>query len=99
MPYVMVFNRLQIEESMLRLASYLELANPSFAAVLDWVMDLRAEFEIPHTIRELGVDDTRFDELAAMAVHDPTAAGNPVALTEAGCRRLLERSFSGELGV
>ncbi len=83
---------------MLRLASYLELANPSFDAVLDWVLDLRAEFQIPHTINELGVDDSRFDELAAIAVNDPTAAGNPVELTEAGCRLLLENSYSGKLG-
>jgi len=97
MPYVMVFNRSIIEESMPRLASYLGLANPSFDAVLNWVMDLRAEFDIPYTISGLGVDDSRFDELAAMAVNDPTAAGNPVELTEAGCRLLLERSYCGEL--
>ena len=98
MPYVMVFNRSKIEGSMLRLANYLELTNPSFDAVLDWVLDLRAEFEIRHTISELGVDDSRFDELAAMAVKDPTAAGNPVELTEVGCRLLLENSYSGKLG-
>ncbi len=98
MPYVMVFNRSKIEPSMLRLASYLELAKPSFGAVLDWIMDLRTEFEIPHTIKELGVGDSRLDELAALAVVDPTAAGNPIELTEEGCRLLLERSFSGELG-
>jgi alcohol dehydrogenase len=95
----MVFNRSKIEGSMLRLASYLELADPSFDAVLDWVLDLRAEFKIPHTISGLGVDDSRFDELAAMAVIDPTAAGNPVDLDQAGCRLLLENSYSGKLGV
>ncbi len=99
MPYVLVFNRSRIEASMLRLASYLDLPIPSFDAVLDWVMDLRVEFEIPHTISELGVDDSRFDELAAMAVIDPTAAGNPVELNEAGCRLLLENSYSGKLGI
>jgi alcohol dehydrogenase len=98
MPYVMVFNRTLIEDSMVRLGSYLELPKPSFDGVLDWVMDLRAEFEIPHTIKGLGVDDSRFDELVALAVVDPTAAGNPVELTEAGCRLLLERSYSGDLG-
>jgi alcohol dehydrogenase len=98
MPYVMVFNRALIEDSMVRLGSYLELPKPSFDGVLDWVMDLRAEFEIPHTIKGLGVDDSRFDELVALAVVDPTAAGNPVELTEAGCRLLLERSYSGDLG-
>jgi len=99
MPYVMVFNRSKIEPSMLRLARYLGLDKPSFAAVLEWIMDLRTEFEIPHTIKGLGVDNARFDELAALAVVDPTAAGNPIELTEASCRRLLENSYSGKLGV
>lgn len=97
MPYVMNFNRAVIEASMQRLAQYLDLPDASFDAVLKWVMDLRAEFRIPHTIRELGVDDNRFDELALLASKDPTAAGNPVALTEAGCRRLLEDSYSGAI--
>jgi len=99
MPYVMVFNRSRIEDSMLRLARYIELPKPSFGAVMDWVLDIRQEFDIPNTIKGLGVDDSRFDELAVLAVNDPTAAGNPVALTEEGCRLLLENSYSGELGV
>ena len=97
MPYVMVFNRTAIGASMQRLARYLSLPNPSFDAVLNWVLELRTELNIPHTIRDIGVDDKRFDKLAAMAVKDPTAAGNPVELTESNCRRLLESSFSGLL--
>jgi len=99
MPYVMVFNRTAIEEPMQRLARYLDLPEASFDAVLKWVMDLRSEFEIPHTIKELGVDDQRFDELAAMAVKDPTAAGNPIELAETDCRRLFENAFAGKLTV
>ena len=41
MPYVMVFNRPAIEQRMARLAAYLGFANPSFDALLDWVLDLR----------------------------------------------------------
>jgi len=97
MPYVMVFNRSAISDSMQRLARYLELPDPSFDAVLSWIMDLRKELQIPHTIRDLGVDDKRFDLLAAMAVNDPTAAGNPLPLAEADCRTLLENSYTGSL--
>ena len=97
MPYVMIFNRQAIGDSMQLLARHLELPQPSFDAVLDWVLHLRTEFAIPQTIRDLGVDDARFDQLAAMAVADPTAAGNPVELTEADCRRLYELSYSGSL--
>ena len=97
MPYVMEFNRHAIEDSMERLARYLGLANPSFDAVLDWVLDLRVEFDIPHALQAAGIDDSRFDQLAAMACVDPTAAGNPVELSEADCRRLYEHSYTGQL--
>lgn len=97
MPYVMVFNRSAIEAPMQRLANYLNLPEPSFAGVLDWILTLRAEFEIPHTLKDMGIDDHRFDQLAAMAAVDPTAAGNPVALSVANCIRLYENSYSGTL--
>ena len=97
MPYVMVFNRRAIEDSMQLLAMHLELPKPSFQAVLDWILNLRAEFDIPHTVQDIGVDNSRFDQLAAMAVADPTAAGNPIELSEADCLRLYELSYSGKL--
>ncbi len=99
MPYVMVFNRRVIEDSMQLLATYLELPKPSFDAVLDWILNLRAEFDIPHTVQGIGVDNSHLDQLAALAVADPTAAGNPVELSEADCRRLYENSYSGSLGL
>ena len=78
---------------------HLDLPKPSFHAVLDWILNLRTEFDIPHTVQDLGVDDSRFDQLAALAVADPTAAGNPVELSEADCLRLYELSYSGKLGL
>jgi len=97
MPYVMLFNRQAVDDAMQLLARYLELPQPSFNAVLDWVLNLRAEFAIPNTIRDLGVDDSRFDQLAAMAAADPTAQGNPVKLSRKDCRHLYELSYSGKL--
>lgn len=98
MPYVMAFNRPAIEESMRFLALHLELPKASFEAVLEWILELRTEFDIPHTLQGLGVDDARFDQLAALAVVDPTAAGNPVELSEADCLQLLQASYTGEVG-
>jgi alcohol dehydrogenase class IV len=62
-------------------------------------LNLRAEFDIPNTVQGIGVDDSRFDQLAALAVADPTAAGNPVELSEADCLHLYQMSYSGELGL
>ena len=51
MPYVLVFNRRAIKDKMKRLAAYLGLRRPSFGAVLDWVVDLRATIGIPEHAR------------------------------------------------
>jgi len=73
------------------------LPNPSFDAVFDWIIALREAFKIPHTLQAAGIDDQQFDRLAAMACVDPTAAGNPLALSESACRTLYEASFTGRL--
>jgi len=97
MPYVLVFNRPAIEDKLARLAAWLGLPQQSFGGFLDWVIALRAELGIPDTLAELGVDDSRLDELSAMAAKDPTAGGNPVPIGPAECRRLFESCLSGRL--
>ena len=48
---------------MTRLAAWLGLPNPSFKAVMDWVLALRKEIGIPHTLKDIGVGRDRIDEL------------------------------------
>ena len=95
MPYVLVFNRAAIETKIARLAAYLGLA-PNFDAFLAWVMDFRKLLGVPHTLKEFGVDESQFDLVARMAPNDPTAGGNPVPLTEAAARALLDKAYRGE---
>ena len=97
MPYVMAFNRPAIAGKMARLAAYLGFAEPSFDAVLAWVLDLRREIGIPHTARDLGVASDRLDDLARMAAGDPTAPTNPVAAGAAEMRRMYEAALAGSL--
>jgi hypothetical protein len=99
MPYVLAFNRAAIAPRLAALARYLGLAEPSFEAVQDWVLGLRAEIGIPHTLAELGVAEDQVDELAAKAEADPSTAGNPVALDAAGYRRLYRDAIRGELAA
>lgn len=96
MPYVLIFNRPAIGDRVARAAAYLGLT-PSFDAFLAWVLELRAEIGIPHTLAELGVDDARLDLMSRMAPKDPTAGGNPVPLDETACRRLYESALAGRL--
>jgi len=97
MPYALVFNRPAIEDRMTRLARWLELPDPSFQAILDWTLQLRAKFGISHTAAELGVEESRLDELAEMAANDPTAPTNPVPVEAQDMRRMYDAAMAGKV--
>lgn len=98
MPYVLIFNRPAIEERMHRLSRYIGLKKPSFGAILDWTLELRRRFGMPHTAAELGVGPDRLDEIAEMAEKDPTAPTNPVPAGAAEMRQILEAAMLGRIG-
>ena len=97
MPYVLDFNREALWDKIDRLAAWLGI-DGGFSGFLDFVLRLRRDLGIPHTLDRIGVDDARVEELAAKAVRDPTAAGNPRALTEADALDLYRRAYDGRLG-
>jgi alcohol dehydrogenase len=96
MPYVLVFNRKAIEERINRLAAYLGL-KPRFKAFLDFVLELREQTGVPHTLAGLNVDDAKADQIVEMAPKDPTAGGNPVPLDKRGARTIFNRALAGRL--
>jgi alcohol dehydrogenase len=96
MPYVLVYNRAAIEPKIERLAAYLGLPS-RFDAFLDWVMALRRELDVPHTLEGLKVGPERFEEMSAMAPDDPTAGGNPVPIARDSARRLYEDALAGRI--
>ena len=97
MPYVMQFNRQAIEEKMTRLAAYLGLKNPGYQAVLDWVLALRKEIGIPHTLKDIGVGTDKLDSLSQEAFNDPSTGGNPVPAGVPEMKRMFIASIEGRL--
>jgi len=97
MPYVLVYNRPAIEDTGARLARWLNLPGGSFSAVLDWILELRTRFNIPHTAADLGVEESRLEELAAMAAVDPTASTNPVPIGQAEILEMYRSAMVGQL--
>lgn len=99
MPYVLEFNCQSIEDRLTALARYLDLPNPSPEAVIHWVLDLRKRIGIPHTLSDLGVDNSHVNKFSEMAMIDPSTATNPIQMTLEGFEDLYERSISGTIGV
>ncbi len=97
MPYVMAFNEKAIAERMARLAAWLGLKTQSHAGMIDWVLRLREEVGVPHTLAGLKVDGARIDEIAAAAEVDPTAGGNPLLFDRVAAAQVFTAALDGGL--
>ena len=93
MPYVLVANRRAIEETIASVAAHVGIAG-GFDGFLEHVVTLRSDLGVPHRlVRPRGRSRARVAEIAAAAAIDPSASGNPIALspTELAGERLHQR--------
>lgn len=90
MPAVLAFNAEAIRERFDSAADYLGIEG-GFEGFQAFVQDLNDRMGIPRTLAELGLRPERIDELAEMAIQDPSCGGNPVALTVEDLRTLFQR--------
>lgn len=96
MPYVVKFNQSQIEERIFFLSKYIDLENQSFDGFLQWILDLRKQLAIPHTLKDLNINFD-FDKLSKMALVDPSTSTNPLDLNEDDMKALYVSSYEGNL--
>jgi alcohol dehydrogenase class IV len=97
MPYVLTFNREEISEKIVSACDYLGLEK-SFDKFLQWILNLRKEFNIPHTLSEIvEKEKIDLDKLSKMAYDDPSTNSNPKKLTVADMKTLYQHSITGEL--
>ena len=98
MPYVLTFNRKEIEQRIIKLCEYLDLNDISFDGFLNWILDLRKELNIPHKLSEV-IDEKDFDieRLSKMALADPSTGGNPKKLTVDDMKTMYQHSMQGKL--
>jgi alcohol dehydrogenase len=97
MPYVLNFNRPSADERLSAMARYLDLPGHSPQAVIDWTIALRAEIGIPHTLKDIGVDEDIIPEAASMAERDPSTGGNPKPVVAADYEVLYRNAIRGEV--
>lgn len=94
MPYVLQFNRSAIEGKFERLAGFLGIKG-GYDGILETVLKLRSDLDVPHTLSGLFVDGEKRELIADMAVVDPTAGGNPIELTKEGALEIFDKALAG----
>lgn len=97
MPYVLKANRSAIEEKIDRLTRYMNLTETGFDGFLDWILELRAQLGIPHTLAEIDIDDGNGETVGEMAFADPSAGGNPISFSGQQYHHLFQDAVAGKL--
>jgi len=97
MPYVLKVNRSEIESRIDRLTHYMNLNETGFDSFLEWVLQLRKDLNIPHTLLEISIDTSQAEIIADMAFNDPSAGGNPINLSVSQYQQLFEDAVAGNL--
>ncbi len=98
LPYVLVANRQAISQDIARLARYLELPQPDFDGFLDWVLQLREQLGIAHSLGEMGLDTDAADWVGEQALADVSSSDtNACVLSAADYTQIFRNAVQGVL--
>jgi len=95
MPFVLNYNRRTIEKKFTRLANFLDIKN-GFEGIVDWIIELKKEMEIPETLKDMGVNEGDEIKLAPLAQEDPSTGANPLEMTVERFQELILNCIAGK---
>jgi len=97
MPYILNANRAAIESRIERLSCFLSLEKTTFDGFLSWILALRSQLGIPHSLSDIGIDATQSERIGEMSAADPSAGGNPVEFTAERYAEIFVEAINGTL--
>ncbi|QQM32015.1 iron-containing alcohol dehydrogenase [Martelella lutilitoris] len=92
MPPVLRFNRDKIADRLRLAADYLGISG-GYDGFYNFVLEFRKELGVPENLTAMGIAPDRIEELAVMALEDPSTGGNPVEMTLENTKALLADCF------
>ncbi|MCO5366936.1 iron-containing alcohol dehydrogenase [Pseudomonas alliivorans] len=96
LPYVLEANRPALLQQMDDLAIYLRLPRPGFSGVMDWVLNLREQIGIPHTLADIGIHDQDAELVGRMAFVDGCSHTNPIRHSAEAYAGIFRQAVRGQ---
>jgi hypothetical protein len=93
----MTFNRAAIADKTDVIARVLDLPARGFDGFLSWVLEMRRELGIPHSLADIGVSVDNAEIIGREAAIDPSAGGNPIPVDAATLERIFRAAVAGSL--
>ncbi len=97
LPYVMTYNRNAIQAKTEIIARVLNLPEPGYDGFLAWVLQLRSELGIPHSLSGIGVSADKAAIIGREAAIDPSAGGNPIPVNAAQLEHIFRAAVAGQI--
>jgi alcohol dehydrogenase class IV len=97
LPYVMTYNRNAIQAKTEIIARVLNLPEPGYNGLLAWVLQLRSELGIPHSLAGIGVSADKAAIIGREAAIDPSAGGNPIPVNAAQLEHIFRAAVAGQI--
>ncbi len=94
MPFVLNYNRSAIESKFDRLGRYINISG-GLDGIIDWVNNLKKEMNIPHSLKDMGVQLGDEEKLSKLAFEDPSTGGNPLPMTVDKFKELIKICILG----
>jgi len=96
LPYALQQNSPAIRERMETLCKFLDIADPSTESFITYILDLRRELSIPHTLTEADIPEERIVEIGEIAYRDPSTGSNAMPLSAEDFEALFVMCCRGE---
>lgn len=92
-PYGMQFNIEGFEDKFRRIARTLELKEETGEAVVNYLFDLNSKVNIPHKLKDIGVEEEHLNILADLAFADFAHPNNPKPVSRENFRNLYRQAL------
>jgi len=97
LPYALRQNQMVIEEKMKYLSKVLDLKDRGTDAIINYLIGLRKELNIPHTLKEIQINEDRAFEIGEMAFKDPSTPTNAKQVSSKDLEILFRAAVSGDM--
>lgn len=92
-PYGMEFNIAGFENRFRRIAQTLELKKETGEEVVQYLFDLNSKINIPHKLRDIGVNEEHIEALSDLAIADFAHQNNPKPVSREAFRNLYYKAL------
>lgn len=95
LPYSLYQNKEFTQNKLKRICIYLDIKNPGFTSLFDFIINLREKLNIPTSLQKIGIKDDKAKKIAELAYKDPSTITNAKKLNENDLLKLFKAAQSG----